>query len=183
MYFPNAKEAEFQYVTVPNLLLSIKPLGQILYMLRWTATYINFSVILICSYLLCCHDLPRIILVFLSCPDYLYNLRLVKICNRCIWLLRNDFLGLHNIWKVNVHNVSVSLLKWCKPLWVTAVYILWCTWTKYFLFFFFFLFIAILVFCEKLFTSESKFSVIFFFKYPPSLFLKNQLKSFDSPPL
>ena len=34
VYFPNAKEAEFQYVTVPNLLLSIKPLGQILYMLR-----------------------------------------------------------------------------------------------------------------------------------------------------
>merc|ERR1711963_945285 len=26
VYFPNAKEAEFQYVTVPNLLLSIKPL-------------------------------------------------------------------------------------------------------------------------------------------------------------
>ena len=35
VYFPNAKEAEFQYVTVPNLLLSIKPLGQILYMLRF----------------------------------------------------------------------------------------------------------------------------------------------------
>ena len=34
VYFPNAKEAEFQYVTVPNLLLSIKPMGRILYMLR-----------------------------------------------------------------------------------------------------------------------------------------------------
>ena len=38
VYFPNAKEAEFQYVTVPNLLLSIKPQGQILYMLRYTHT-------------------------------------------------------------------------------------------------------------------------------------------------
>ena len=35
VYFPNAKEAEFQYVTVPNLLLSIKPYGKILYMLRF----------------------------------------------------------------------------------------------------------------------------------------------------
>ena len=35
VYFPNAKEAEFQYVTVPNLLLSIKPFGKILYMLRY----------------------------------------------------------------------------------------------------------------------------------------------------
>ena len=34
VYFPNAKSAEFQYVTVPNLLLSIKPFGKILYMLR-----------------------------------------------------------------------------------------------------------------------------------------------------
>merc|ERR1712038_139140 len=33
VYFPNAKSAEFQYVTVPNLLLSIKPFGKILYML------------------------------------------------------------------------------------------------------------------------------------------------------
>jgi len=39
VYFPNAKEAEFQYVTVPNLLLSIKPLGQILYMLRLKLTF------------------------------------------------------------------------------------------------------------------------------------------------
>ena len=34
VYFPNAKEGEFQYVTVPNVLLRIKPDGQILYMLR-----------------------------------------------------------------------------------------------------------------------------------------------------
>jgi len=34
VYFPNAKEAEFQYVTVPNVLLSLKPNGHILYMLR-----------------------------------------------------------------------------------------------------------------------------------------------------
>lgn len=39
VYFPNAKEAEFQYVTVPNLLLSIKPQGQILYMLRLKLTF------------------------------------------------------------------------------------------------------------------------------------------------
>ena len=34
VYFPNAKEGEFQYVTVPNVLLRIKPNGNILYMLR-----------------------------------------------------------------------------------------------------------------------------------------------------
>jgi hypothetical protein len=34
VYFPNAKEAEFQYVTVPNVLVRIEPGGQILYMLR-----------------------------------------------------------------------------------------------------------------------------------------------------
>ena len=34
VYFPNAKEGEFQYVTVPNVLLRIMPDGQILYMLR-----------------------------------------------------------------------------------------------------------------------------------------------------
>lgn len=39
VYFPNAKQAEFQYVTVPNLLLSIKPFGEILYMLRLKLTF------------------------------------------------------------------------------------------------------------------------------------------------
>ncbi|XKL66958.1 hypothetical protein PGB90_010378 [Kerria lacca] len=34
VYFPNAKHAEFQYVTVPNVLVRIKPDGEILYMLR-----------------------------------------------------------------------------------------------------------------------------------------------------
>lgn len=35
VYFPNAKDAEFQYVTVPNVLVRIKPDGEILYMLRY----------------------------------------------------------------------------------------------------------------------------------------------------
>jgi predicted nucleic acid-binding protein len=35
VYFPNAKHAEFQYVTVPNVLVRINPDGEILYMLRW----------------------------------------------------------------------------------------------------------------------------------------------------
>jgi hypothetical protein len=34
VYFPNAKQADFQYVTVPNVLIRIKPDGKILYMLR-----------------------------------------------------------------------------------------------------------------------------------------------------
>ena len=34
VYFPNAKEGEFQYVTVPNVLLRLEPAGRILYMLR-----------------------------------------------------------------------------------------------------------------------------------------------------
>ena len=39
VYFPNAKDAEFQYVTVPNVLVRIDPGGQILYMLRFVKTY------------------------------------------------------------------------------------------------------------------------------------------------
>lgn len=34
VYFPNAKHAEFQFVTVPNILIRINPDGEILYMLR-----------------------------------------------------------------------------------------------------------------------------------------------------
>lgn len=34
VYFPNAKEADFQFVTVPNVLVRINPDGKILYMLR-----------------------------------------------------------------------------------------------------------------------------------------------------
>ncbi|RWS26110.1 glycine receptor subunit alpha-2-like protein, partial [Leptotrombidium deliense] len=34
VFFPNAKHAEFQYVTVPNVLVRIYPEGDILYMLR-----------------------------------------------------------------------------------------------------------------------------------------------------
>jgi len=39
VYFPNAKKAEFQYVTVPNLVLNIGPGGQIDYLLRLTLTF------------------------------------------------------------------------------------------------------------------------------------------------
>ena len=34
VYFPNAKSGDFQYVTVPNVLLRIGPGGTILYVLR-----------------------------------------------------------------------------------------------------------------------------------------------------
>lgn len=34
IFFPNAKQGEFQYVTVPNVLIRINPNGEILYMLR-----------------------------------------------------------------------------------------------------------------------------------------------------
>ncbi|CAH1406301.1 unnamed protein product [Nezara viridula] len=37
VYFPNAKHAEFQFVTVPNVLIRINPDGEILYMLRLVA--------------------------------------------------------------------------------------------------------------------------------------------------
>ena len=39
VYFPNAKTADFQYVTMPNLLLRIKPGGQIEYMLRYHTVF------------------------------------------------------------------------------------------------------------------------------------------------
>ena len=35
VFFPNAKEGDFQFVTMPNLLIRIHPDGQILYILRW----------------------------------------------------------------------------------------------------------------------------------------------------
>ena len=34
VFFPNAKEANFQFVTVPNVLIRIHPDGEILYILR-----------------------------------------------------------------------------------------------------------------------------------------------------
>ena len=43
VYFPNAKDAEFQYVTVPNVLVRIDPGGQILYMLRYVCTVIFYT--------------------------------------------------------------------------------------------------------------------------------------------
>ncbi|KAF6203678.1 hypothetical protein GE061_002011 [Apolygus lucorum] len=39
VYFPNAKHAEFQFVTVPNVLIRIYPDGEILYMLRLKLTF------------------------------------------------------------------------------------------------------------------------------------------------
>ncbi|XP_059489819.1 glycine receptor subunit alpha-2-like isoform X2 [Neocloeon triangulifer] len=39
VYFPNAKHAEFQFVTVPNVLVRINPDGEILYMLRLKLTF------------------------------------------------------------------------------------------------------------------------------------------------
>ncbi|KAL3203716.1 hypothetical protein MRX96_041773 [Rhipicephalus microplus] len=39
VYFPNAKHGEFQFVTVPNVLLRIYPSGDILYMLRLKLTF------------------------------------------------------------------------------------------------------------------------------------------------
>ena len=35
VFFPNAKEANFQFVTVPNVLIRIHPDGEILYILRY----------------------------------------------------------------------------------------------------------------------------------------------------
>ena len=42
-YFSNAKEADFQFVTVPNLLVRIKPRGEIKYILRY------FNLLLLCD--------------------------------------------------------------------------------------------------------------------------------------
>ncbi|XP_050714966.1 glycine receptor subunit alpha-2-like [Eriocheir sinensis] len=39
VYFPNAKLAEFQFVTVPNVLVRLNPDGKILYMLRLKLTF------------------------------------------------------------------------------------------------------------------------------------------------
>ena len=35
VFFPNAKEGDFQFVTMPNLLIRIHPDGEILYILRY----------------------------------------------------------------------------------------------------------------------------------------------------
>ncbi|GAB6022951.1 hypothetical protein CHUAL_007041 [Chamberlinius hualienensis] len=39
IFFPNAKDADFQYVTVPNVVFRIHPDGRILYMLRLKLTF------------------------------------------------------------------------------------------------------------------------------------------------
>ncbi|CAM1292191.1 Uncharacterised protein g352 [Pycnogonum litorale] len=39
VFFANAKEADFQYVTVPNVLVRIDPTGELLYMLRLKLTF------------------------------------------------------------------------------------------------------------------------------------------------
>ena len=39
VFFPNAKEANFQFVTVPNVLIRIHPNGEILYILRYSQIY------------------------------------------------------------------------------------------------------------------------------------------------
>ncbi|XP_064102545.1 glycine receptor subunit alpha-3-like isoform X2 [Macrobrachium nipponense] len=39
VYFPNAKDSDFQYVTVPNVMLRIHPDGSILYILRLKLTF------------------------------------------------------------------------------------------------------------------------------------------------
>lgn len=42
VFFPNAKEANFQFVTVPNVLIRIHPNGEILYILRLAySLYVN----------------------------------------------------------------------------------------------------------------------------------------------
>ena len=37
VYFPNAKSGDFQYVSVPNVLIRVHPSGEVLYILRWEA--------------------------------------------------------------------------------------------------------------------------------------------------
>ena len=44
VYFPNAKHAEFQFVTVPNVLVRINPEGEILYMLRLVFLVFGISI-------------------------------------------------------------------------------------------------------------------------------------------
>ena len=40
VFFPNAKEGDFQFVTMPNLLIRIHPDGEILYILRYISSHI-----------------------------------------------------------------------------------------------------------------------------------------------
>lgn len=50
VYFPNAKHAEFQFVTVPNVLIRIRPDGDILYMLRYYYFFFNihYKILIYC---------------------------------------------------------------------------------------------------------------------------------------
>ena len=49
VFFANAKDAEFQFVTVPNVLVRIHPNGQILYMLRLVKRFIDRIIIIYCT--------------------------------------------------------------------------------------------------------------------------------------
>ncbi len=44
VFFPNAKEANFQFVTVPNVLIRIHPNGDILYILRLCVCLWNYQI-------------------------------------------------------------------------------------------------------------------------------------------
>ena len=69
VFFPNAKEGDFQFVTMPNLLIRIHPNGEILYILRCCIV----CVVQYCVYL----QLPiRMVIILMVCLAlHLHNIR------------------------------------------------------------------------------------------------------------
>ena len=66
VFFPNAKEGDFQFVTMPNLLIRIHPNGEILYILRCIIYVVQY-----CVYL----QLPiRMVIILMVCLA-LHNIR------------------------------------------------------------------------------------------------------------
>ena len=49
VFFPNAKEANFQFVTVPNVLIRINPNGDILYILRYKTSPLQKPLTELCT--------------------------------------------------------------------------------------------------------------------------------------
>ena len=113
VYFPNAKEAEFQYVTVPNLLLSIKPQGQILYMLRCGHPALSFQLIVLSIFRLkltfsCMMELNKYPLDDQICTMEIASCRLIRFLYLII-IFPSFKYQIYVIKKMNIGNGNYSI--------------------------------------------------------------------------
>ena len=68
VFFPNAKEANFQFVTVPNVLIRIHPDGEILYILRYVIVHVFLIIYLFLKVFgdFSCPHVPNVLILYAS---------------------------------------------------------------------------------------------------------------------